>query len=157
LSCKKQNAPTEQNIPQLNEPFDLKIGESVSFDEGQLNFSFDSVSTDTRCPQGTSCVDTGDAIVVVNFFSNLSCSLHTTLSPHSVDRTFRCYAVYSYHIELISLSPYPKLNQQILQNSYIAKFLVRHTKIVCNIKPSYSLLASISFQNIICRLTSGSS
>ena len=115
ISC-KEDSPTENKTQNFNEPFELKIGESVSMGGGKLIFTFDSVSVDTRCPEGSNCIDSGDAVVVIKYSKNYY-SFHTNLWPRSM-------TIGIYHIELLSLSPYPRISQPIQMSSYIAKFVV---------------------------------
>jgi hypothetical protein len=121
ISC-KDDLPTEEVKspeyvkPQLNESFDLKIGESAYIDGGKFIFTFDSVFSDNRCPEGMDCDDSGDAVVDIKI-SESHFLFHTNLWPRSM--TFSVYQV-----NLLYLSPYPKQTVPISNNSYIAKFIV---------------------------------
>ena len=115
IGCNKES-PTEQGNQKLNEPFELKIGDSAVLDHGTLNFSFDSVSSDNRCPENSFCYDLGDAAVVIKH-SNSFYTFHTNKETKSM-------TIGIYHIELLSLSPYPKSSDPIPASSYIAKFMV---------------------------------
>jgi hypothetical protein len=115
ISC-KDNSLTEIENSNLDEPFEIRIGQKVSLDEGQLVLLFDSVSSDSRCPEGACCADAGDAVVVIKH-NQSSFLFHTNLWPKGI-------TIGTYNIELLSLSPYPKSSQLIQVNAYVAKFIV---------------------------------
>lgn len=118
VSCKDEVvSPNEVKTAELNKPFELKIGESVSLEMGKVNFTFESVPADSRCPTGANCRWAGDATVIIKFSEEFRDSLHTNTNPSSV-------TVDTYALNLISLSPYPKVSEQINADAYIAKFEV---------------------------------
>lgn len=126
VSCKDEVvSPNEVKTAELNKPFELKIGESVSLEMGKVNFTFESVPADSRCPTGAICRWAGDATVVIKFSEEFRDSLHTNTNPSSV-------TVDTYALNLISLSPYPKVSEQINADAYIAKFEVN--KVILGIK-----------------------
>jgi len=101
IDC-QEDLPTVHKSPEFGEPFELKIGESVTMDEGKLNIKFDYVSIDTRCPQGSNCTDSVDAIVVLTI-SGYSYSLHTNLWLCGI-------TVGTYQVDLLSLNRYPRIS-----------------------------------------------
>ena len=118
VGCRGSNPTMENQYPNLDEQFQLKLGQSATIDNGQLSFSFDSVPSDSRCPEGAMCVWAGDAMVVLKYYTeNGMDTLHTYLEPKST-------AHGNYQIRLLLLSPYPKVPQRIFPNDYIAKFIV---------------------------------
>ena len=126
VSCKDEVvSPNKVKTAELNKPFELKIGESVSLEMGKVNFTFESVPADSRCPTGAICRWAGDATVVIKFSEEFRDSLHTNTNPSSV-------TVDTYALNLISLSPYPKVSEQINADAYIAKFEVN--KVILGIK-----------------------
>jgi len=118
VSCKDEVvSPNKVKTAELNKPFELKIGESVSLEMGKVNFTFESVPADSRCPTGAICRWAGDATVVIKFSEEFRDSLHTNVGQSGL-------VVDAYNINLISLSPYPKASEQINEAAYIAKFEV---------------------------------
>ena len=117
MTCNKGpiTAP-DQQLPKLDEPFEVKVGQSVLIISEQLTFQFESVPDDSRCPEGVMCFWAGNAGVVLRF-SDTRDTLNTYLDPHEIG-----YNAYS--IKLLSLSPYPKYPHVIPRDSYVAKLVV---------------------------------
>ncbi|NLT49963.1 MAG: hypothetical protein GXX85_03485 [Ignavibacteria bacterium] len=116
VSCKDEIvSPNETKTAELNKPFELKVGESVSLEMGKVNFTFESVPADSRCPTGAICRWAGDATVVIKFSEEFRDSLHTNVGQSGLIAD-------TYYIALLSLSPYPKVSEQIKAEEYIAKF-----------------------------------
>ena len=107
---------TEQNNPKLGDTFDLKIGESVSIKNEQLNFQFVNVPEDSRCPEGAECVWAGNAAVIIKIF-NVIDTVNIYLNPKEVN-------YYSYKITLLKLTPYPKIGVPQDTTQYVAQFVV---------------------------------
>lgn len=117
VGCKGSSPTSEKQYPNVNEEFQLKVGQFATIDNGQLSFTFESVPSDGRCPEGDDCVWAGDAMVVLKYYTGSTDTLHTYLEPKVVAHS-------NYQIQLLLLSPYPKVSQTISQNDYVAKFIV---------------------------------
>ena len=117
IACRRDfYTSTEQNNPQLGESFDLKIGESVSIKNEQLNFHFVNVPEDSRCQMGALCIWAGNAAVIIKIFDVMD-TLNTYLNPKEI--------IYGpYKIALLTLSPYPKIGVPRDTTQYIAQFVV---------------------------------
>ncbi len=115
LSCDKGSTLPPEGL--VLEPVEIKVGQSVTIDGGQLTFQFESVPDDSRCPELAECFWAGNAIVVLRF-SDRQGTLNTSLEPRGVR-----YG--AYEIKLISLTPYPRFPVQIPKDSYVAKLEVR--------------------------------
>jgi hypothetical protein len=113
-------APVEQTLPILGVAFDVKIGESVSIQNEQLNFRFLHVSEDSRCPEGGICVWEGNAAVIIQLL-DLKDTLNTTVKP----KESTCGP---YLIVLLKLTPYPKVGVPKDTTQYIARFIVTKIK-----------------------------
>lgn len=114
--CNGSSPTTQDQKPSLDQPFQLKVGESATIENGQLAFVFESVPSDSRCPENARCVWAGDAAAVLKYVAGTD-TLHTTLEPKSVVHSI-------YRIQLLLLSPYPKAPQPISQSEYVAKLVV---------------------------------
>ncbi len=102
--------------PKLGEQFDLKLGQQATVQDEGLTIKFKTVDNDSRCPEGAECVWPGNAKVTI-VVSQTDITLNTNSGPKQ--------ATYSnYTLRLITLSPYPKLNQKINPQDYIAKLIV---------------------------------
>ena len=117
IACHRDSeSSTEQNNPKLGDSFDLKIGESVSIKNEQLNFQFVNVPEDSRCPEGAMCIWAGNAAIVIKIF-NVMDTVNTYLNPKEIDYD-------SYTITLLKLSPYPKIGMPRDTTQYVAQFVV---------------------------------
>lgn len=111
---------TQTNLT-TNTVIELPFHGSESIDN-RINISFESLASDSRCPQGAECIWAGDGEIIVKLTSsnNLkSVSLHTLLEPGKV--TFE-----NYKIELLELTPYPVLDRQIDSTDYKAKLKISY-------------------------------
>lgn len=102
--------------PKLGEQFDLKLGQQTTVQNEGLTIKFKTVDNDSRCPEGAKCVWVGNAKVTI-VVSQTVITLNTYSDPKQVTYS-------NYTLRLISLSPYPKLNQPINPQDYVAKLIV---------------------------------
>ena len=101
---------------ELGVQFDLKLGQQVTVQNTGLTLIFTSVDNDSRCPEGAKCVWPGNAKVTI-VVSQKEIKLNTHSDPKQ--------ATYSdYILRLVTLSPYPKLNEQINPKDYVARLIV---------------------------------
>ncbi|RPI00994.1 MAG: hypothetical protein EHM64_16395 [Ignavibacteriae bacterium] len=107
---------TQQKTATLGESFDIKIGETVSIRNEQLNFQFVDVPEDSRCPLGLMCFWAGNAAVIIKI-QDLSDTVNTSLEPKAVIHE-------PYTITLLQLSPYPKIGEPRDRMLYTAQFIV---------------------------------
>ena len=109
--------PTEQFIePQLDEEIQIKLGESVTLEGGNLTIKFKSVEGDSRCPQGVVCVWEGNAEVILEVSKN-EFALNTALDPKEK-------VVSDYNIQLKDVIPYPKAGEELTPENYSIKIVV---------------------------------
>lgn len=100
----------------------LRAGESATSGDRQLQFGFEQVIADSRCPTGVQCIWAGDAVVRVWWQHGSGPrevhDLHTTVSALT--------AVKAPHadIRLLSLSPWPVAGRAIGTVDYVATFAV---------------------------------
>ena len=120
ISC--SDPSTNYNEIELDKEFNIKVGDSaVLVDQGMV-IKFKSVAGDSRCPSGAVCVWEGNATVILNLKNSnvdtLTANLNTSIEPKQANFS-------NLIIELKSLAPYPKLNESINPNNYIAGLLVK--------------------------------
>lgn len=109
--------PTEQLIEsQLDEEIQIKIGESVTLEGGNLTIKFKSLAGDSRCPQGVVCVWEGNAEVILEVSKN-EVALNTALDPKEK-------VVGDYNIQLRDVIPYPKAGEELKPENYSIKIVV---------------------------------
>jgi hypothetical protein len=117
VACRNDStSPTEQIQSDVGNPFDLKIGETVSIKNEQINFQFVNVPQDSRCPEGAMCIWAGNAEVIIKI-QDVQDTLNTSLNPKDIQ-----YGPYT--ITLLKLSPYPKIGVPRDTTQYVAQFVV---------------------------------
>jgi hypothetical protein len=113
--------PAEQPVsPQLDEEIQLKIGETVTLDGGNLTIKFKSLAGDGRCPEGIECVWTGNAKVILEV-SKLEIALNTSLDGDGGPME---QVVGNYNIQLREVLRYPKWGEEHKPESYSIKIVV---------------------------------
>lgn len=103
--------------PRLGEEFGIHIGQERELSGEGVTVQFSDVLEDSRCPQGVSCVWAGNVEIAVQL-DGRETSLNSNLDPGEA-------VVGSYHITLVSVSPYPKVRQEIPEEEYVARLLIR--------------------------------
>jgi hypothetical protein len=103
----------------------VKRGEEVKVEGEDLKIAFVSVTDDSRCPEGATCVWAGNGrIHLVARNSKDECAefdLNTTLEP--VEHQFG-----TYRIRLVQLSPHPSIKHAPKPDEYVATFVVTKNK-----------------------------
>ena len=113
LGCQSSLSTTK---PQLGEEVEVKVGEKVAFRDAEIILQFKKVIEDSRCPNGVECVWAGNAKILIRL-NQQSLKLNTHVEPQEE-------TIGKYHIQLVSLSPYPEFKHAIEQDEYVATFLI---------------------------------
>jgi hypothetical protein len=112
--------PTQSNLP-IYKTIDLGVGESITIGE-LLRVGFDGIPADSRCPEGALCFWEGNAIAKMWVEQPLTERVNFELHTH---RGFPWQFTYgNYRITLVGVAPYPKIDERIDPNDYIASILV---------------------------------
>lgn len=115
LGCSRHGEViTTQPNAKLDEPFQLKVGQTASFADG-FTVTFVSVPNDSRCPIGVSCVWAGNATVILK--SGDGIDTLNTISPSPILRG-------QYTIKMDSLTPYPVYRNTIPPSAYVVALVV---------------------------------
>jgi len=115
LGCSKPQLVEQLSAaPELDKQFQVRVGQSVEI--GELQFTFDSVPEDSRCPKSVLCIWTGNAVVILKF-SDGEQRLNSTDGSRTTSHG-------SYSIELIQIDPYPETPGTIPTEEYIATLKV---------------------------------
>lgn len=86
-----------------------------------LSICFDSVITDSRCPEGAQCFWAGYASAMFKFSHNSqTSSIRLSTDKKIINDT----TINGYTISLVGLTPYPKLNQVNTLVYYEAKIVI---------------------------------
>ena len=111
-ACASSTGPSA-SIP-LDKEFQLAPGQTAMVGMGGLRITFISVPVDTRCPLGVLCIVAGEAQVEIDAEQGDAGS-RLRLNTDGLGRQ----AIFvSYAIELVNLTPTPKLNQPTPLSSY---------------------------------------
>jgi hypothetical protein len=113
-------SPTQPDRVPKNEPFDLRIGESVLTTD-DIRIRFDTVRSDSRCPMDALCVRAGEAVIALTLSRDgeipVGRELDTTPARSSTD-------FFNFRITLSQLQPYPRSDRQIQPGDYVGTFIV---------------------------------
>ncbi|HET8864710.1 MAG TPA: hypothetical protein VFM80_03360 [Gracilimonas sp.] len=102
--------------PEIGETFKIKYGESLVFQDEQISVRFDELAEDSRCPDDVACVWAGNARIIIQL-NDLEADLNTYSDPKEAN-------ISQYNVKLLSLSPYPKAEENINKEDYTAELLV---------------------------------
>jgi len=107
----------EENIEYYGETY---VGESFNFEKKTIRFK--EVLVDSRCPSDVTCVRAGEAKIMVEIFTNGDYLGEETISvgasPNSFVTYLEKYFQQDYAMEILSLSPYPKISRKIKASDY---------------------------------------
>lgn len=100
----------------------LRLGKQKRASRSKLTVKFVELVEDSRCPAGTQCVWAGNAKIKISVKS-ASEPVETFELNTSTGATGATYG--RYVINFISLTPNPKANVRVKQNTYTATFAIR--------------------------------
>lgn len=100
----------------LGQEFTLSIGQSAQIEGESLQFSFEEVLEDSRCPTGVTCIWEGRVRLVVEITDNGSPYRMTLIQPGLSDQ----YAseTYKEYQLTFKVNPYPELGTEITTGDY---------------------------------------
>lgn len=104
----------------------LTIGERL--DIGNRSLKFNEVISDSRCPQGVTCIWAGEAIISVEVYEDGKCIEEKLISVTSTNIPLDFSAEnIIYNIAGLSLNPLPSVNKQTLPEEYKLMMRVSET------------------------------
>ena len=116
VSCEKAPLATsdtgDNSDIHLNQPFQLKVGESIKLISDNLKVGFDNVQSDSRCLIGVVCFWEGEADINIWLLKNRIDTIHSILKIRGYigiqDSLHHKYIdTIGYRIKLMQLDPYP--------------------------------------------------
>ena len=120
-ASRRVETPSEPHVA-LGAEFALKAGQAASVADGALIVRFESVSNDSRCPRGVTCIWEGDAVVaIVAHRGNASANRHEL---HTSGSYAREASEGPFRIELVKLDPLPAEGTSVDPQGYVATFKV---------------------------------
>jgi hypothetical protein len=100
--------------------FTLSTGQTAVFDGGRLKIKFESVTGDSRCPKGVTCIQAGEAkckVLIGNDRSYSAIELHDKAGMSGYSET--TFENTGYKIKLsFRVEPYPEAGKQIGSSDY---------------------------------------
>jgi hypothetical protein len=105
----------------LSDTLDLAVGECAEA-LGTLGICLDSITEDSRCPEGVVCVWEGNAGIQISVTGSDTLSHEMVLNTHSNflnDTMFE-----EVYIALMEVAPYPSVNDALKQEDYLVRILV---------------------------------
>lgn len=117
LVVRKQDPPTQGH---KNEPLVLKPGGSAQLTDENVSLTFERVEKDSRCPYPAMCAVQGSGVVHVTLRADGKTTPLTLDTDKQTTQRFENYAV-----TLLTLAPYPQVDQEIAAEEYQATFVIR--------------------------------
>lgn len=113
-NCKSTSNPVDIDI-NLGEEFNLNYGQTANFKDKSLSIKFKSIE-DSRCPIGAVCVWEGNARIIIGV-NEVDFSLNSKIEPKEIQSL-------GYLIKLISVYPYPNIDNPIKLKDYTITLIV---------------------------------
>ena len=105
---------SDATSPNLGDEIDLDFGQLTTLSGRDFSVKFEGVVGDSRCPTGAVYVWEGNAEILLKATSGAleeTYSLSTTLEPKQIEHD-------GYLLELISVSPYPDMDEELTEDDY---------------------------------------
>lgn len=119
----------DNSYPQikLEEPFNLKFGQTILIDTVNIKVKFLKVTEDSRCPSDVVCIWAGQVSVLLNVNNNRNDvgDIKLTLGQNK-DEAVK--DIGGYFLKLIDVKPYPISTQKIEQSDYVITLVVSKSK-----------------------------
>ena len=120
LAASCGTSPSSPRSVPLAEEFTLTPGQTAQVEGADLFVTFDSVSSDSRCPEGVNCIWEGDATVVVSIrMGDQPASQRELHTPRNSETDAG-----SYRLRLVRLVPLPRADASPAPGDYRATLLV---------------------------------
>jgi hypothetical protein len=123
-NCNKNSEKMCDLTSIINDTLNVSVNKSTSNNLYQFTVTIDSVLNDSRCPSNANCIWMGNAAVRFLFTNNDEVKkfvLNTNGGTNYPSDT----TIDGYYIKLVTLSPYPEVNKDILQSEYVAELLIK--------------------------------
>jgi hypothetical protein len=104
----------------FNDTIDLGYGDCLNDYEMNNTICFDSVITDSRCPENVVCVWAGEAIARFKIYIDQSSPITLDLYTGTIDTTIN-----EYKLSFIDLLPYPNTEIERRFEDYKAKIIIK--------------------------------
>jgi len=129
LGCNSQISEITAN---LGQEVELKIGQSISIEEEQIKVKFVEIVTDSRCPDGATCIWQGEVTCIVEITYFESMYLKTLTQPGLTQEPSR--DVFKEYSIAFNIQPYPELGKEIKTNEYRLQLVIKKNPVLEDIK-----------------------
>lgn len=109
----------------FGQEFTLRVGRTASVNDGEVVIKFESVTGDSRCPKGVTCIWAGEARCQMQVTSKGSPANVSFTAAGGTDGYSR--SVFNNYTADFKLEPYPEAGKQIAGNEYL--MLLRITRL----------------------------
>lgn len=129
-SCDTKKAQMEDtdtmdyNTVQFDAPFKMTQKKGVAFENDDLKIIFNTISEDSRCPEGTTCVWEGQVKVNLTVKTK-NASEQVEMLRKGGQKENAIQQVGNHTIYLMAVNPYPKDGQTIAQEDYKITIVVK--------------------------------
>jgi plastocyanin len=113
---------------ELDTPFRLKIGQSGTIKDEDIEIKLLNVTEDSRCPSDVECIWAGRATVSVDVIRSGRDGGSFTLTLGSPYETLASKSLNEYSLRLEKLEPYPISRQRIELSDYVATLVMQKGK-----------------------------
>lgn len=138
------NIPPDTIFPKLDEPFEVKVGNSLVIPNGILITVLDV--EDSRCPADVLCVWQGEAKVSINVKRALQELGKFTLASTVGQET----QIFNQHsVTLVQVQPYPYSSKEILPSDYVITFIVSEKSSL--LSPLQQFKSGVGIEEIKCK------
>jgi hypothetical protein len=123
IACTKNS--DQENMPELDQIFQLKISEPVVFVDQEISIIAESVVEDNRCPSNVDCISAG--WVTVSFHVTIGAIeyfFQLTLDPNKPQDAET--EVGGYKIRIVTVNPYPTDSNEIDLEDYSFSLVVEN-------------------------------
>jgi len=116
FACSKNNNDSE-NMPTLDQIFQLKISETAVFSDHDISVQAERVVEDSRCPVNVNCIVAGWVTVLFNVtVDDTEHTFQVTFDPSKPQDAE--VETGGYVFRLVTVNPYPQDSNEIEQEDY---------------------------------------
>jgi heat shock protein HslJ len=123
---------TDEITANLGQEVELKIGQTVSVEEEQIEVKFAEVVNDSRCPSGATCIWQGEVTCILDIAYSDTIYQKTIIQPgltqEPVKDVFEEYALY------FNVYPYPALDKDINTSEYRLQLVIEKNTVLEDVK-----------------------
>jgi hypothetical protein len=111
------SSQTQSSQINLNKPFDLAVGSTAQWKQENVSIKFHSVTSDSRCPEGTKCIWAGQAKFIMQVTQNEKTrDVELIQTGSSLGASVDLVERYTVSFTLL---PYPKAGKSINPDKYV--------------------------------------